>query len=334
VRPGAAVAFVLGLACAAAATVYAGTGAVVRALQSLHVTGLLLIAVLHLPIGMAMGLAWWLVSGKDPHASRSRFIWARFVRDAAAEVLPFSQIGGFVLGVRALGPGRATIARGTVSMSVDLLIELAAKLPYVAAGLAALLVLPSQPGLARPLAIALLLTCAAAAVPLIAHNRLRAWLEAAAREISRRWPSLAGIESDVPVGFERAFAHRRRLFSSFVLHVFCWFLGAVEAWVLFRLLGAHLDLLQALAIDSAVAGLRTFGFMVPAAAGVQEASYLIGAGVFGISPAVAIAASLARRARDLTLGVATLAIAVPGDPTLLPPSLRWALRFKRDTRSP
>jgi hypothetical protein len=48
--------------------------------------------------------------------------------------------------------------------------------------------------------------------------------------------------------------------------------------------------------------------MVPAAAGVQEASYVLACAVFGIPPAVAVAASLARRARDLTLGVATFGI--------------------------
>jgi hypothetical protein len=56
-----------------------------------------------------------------------------------------------------------------------------------------------------------------------------------------------------------------------------------------------------------------FGFMVPAAAGVQEGSYMLAAAVFGISPGAAIAASFARRARDLVLGVGTLGIAAVGD---------------------
>jgi hypothetical protein len=52
---------------------------------------------------------------------------------------------------------------------------------------------------------------------------------------------------------------------------------------------------------------------VPAAAGVQEASYMLAAAVFGIPPGAAIAASFARRARDLVLGVGTLGIAAVGD---------------------
>jgi putative membrane protein len=328
VRRGTAVAFVLGVAAAAAATIYAGSGAVVRALESLHLTGLLAIALIHLPIGILMGLAWWLACGEAPPAGRSRFIWARFVRDAAAEVLPFSQVGGFVLGVRALGRGRTMLARGAASMSVDLVIELAAKLPYLIAGLAVLLSLATRSLLARPLAIALILTGAAAAIPLVGRGRLRTSLGAMARSISRRWPALQPLESELRPGFGRSLAHRERLLAGFLLHVCCWFLGAAEAWVAFRLLGAHASLPQVLVIDSTVAGLRAFGFMVPTAAGVQEASYLLGATAFGISPALAIAASLARRARDLTLGIATFAIALPRDLTLLLQVLR------RETRPP
>jgi uncharacterized membrane protein YbhN (UPF0104 family) len=113
--------------------------------------------------------------------------------------------------------------------------------------------------------------------------------------------------------FDRILRQRTRLWSGFALHLCCWCLGAGEAWVIFRLLGVDLTLSQALAIDGTVMGLRTFGFMVPAAAGVQEVSYMLAAAVFGIPPAAAIAASFARRARDLVLGVGTLGIAAVGD---------------------
>jgi glycosyltransferase 2 family protein len=333
VRLRTAFAFTLGVAAAAAATVYAGAGAVAQALHSLHLTGLLLIALLHVPIGAAMGLAWWLAAGEAPPASRARFCWARFVRDAAAEVLPFSQLGGFVLGVRALGLARTSIARGAVSMSIDLVIELAAKLPYVAAALAALLTLAPHSALLRPLAAALAVTCLAVSIPLLARARLWASLEAMAYRIARRWPTLGTLNEELRRAFDRTLLSRPRLFTSFALHLACWFLGAGEAWVVFRLLGVHLSLAEALAIDGAVAALRTFGFMIPAAAGVQEASYLLGAAVFGIPPAVAVAASLARRARDLALGVVTFAMAVPGDPTMLPPALRSALHLRRDVKT-
>ena len=315
VQRGTVVALTIGVLAAAAAVVYAGAGSVARALETLHVRGLLVLVLIHLPIVILMGVAWWLASGADPPASAPRFVWARFVRDAAAELLPFLQFGGVIFGLRALGRGRV-ITVGAVSASIDGVVELTAKLPYTFAALVTLLALAPQQRLARWLGLALIVSSALVAGLLLARRPLTASLNAMAAAMSARWPAilkdhLTGY--DLQACFDRILAQRARLWSGFAIHLCCWFLGALEVWFAFRLLGVELSLLQALAIDGAVSGLRTFGFLVPAAAGVQEASYMLAAAVFGIAPAAAIAASLARRARDLVLGIGTLGITGLGD---------------------
>ncbi len=312
---GTVIALTIGVIAVAAAVVRAGAGAVAKALESLHMIGLSVLALLHLPIVVLMGFAWRLASGDYPPASPSRFLWARFVRDAAGEVLPFLYLGGVVFGVRALGRGRA-ISRGAVSACIDGVIELAAKLPYVLAALLALLALGPQTHFTRLLSLALAATGLVVASLAVARRSLGVSLGAMARAISSRWPAVLSLDDggrDVQASFDRILRQRTRLWAGFALHLCCWCLGAGEAWVIFRLLGVDLTLSQALAIDGTVVGLRTFGFMVPAAAGVQELSYMLAAAVFGIPPAAAIAASFARRARDLVLGVGTLGIAAVGD---------------------
>jgi uncharacterized membrane protein YbhN (UPF0104 family) len=123
--------------------------------------------------------------------------------------------------------------------------------------------------------------------------------------------ALVGPESAVRLEplLEEMLARRGAVRGGLLLHLGCWLLGAGELWVVFVLLGHRIGIGEALVIDSAVAGLRTLAFMIPAAAGVQEASYALAGAVFGIPPAAAIAASLARRARDLVLGGMTLALA-------------------------
>jgi len=314
---GPVIALTIGVAAAGAAVIRAGAGAVTQALERLHSSGLLVLALLHLPIVVLMGLAWRLASGSDPPASPSRFVWARFVRDGAGEVLPFLYFGGVVFGVRALGRGR-TITLGAVSACVDGVIELAAKLPYVLAALLTLLALGPQTHFTRLLFLAFAATCVMVASLAVARRSLGAPLGAMARAVSARWPAVLSLDDgdagrDLQACFDRILRQRARLWSGFALHLGCWCLGAGEAWLIFRLLGVDLTLSQALAIDGTVVGLRTFGFMVPAAAGVQEVSYMLAAAVFGIPPAAAIAASFARRARDLVLGVGTLGIAAIGD---------------------
>ena len=316
-RRGPVIALTIGVAAAATAVIRAGAGAVAQALESLHLSGLLMLTLLHLPIVVLMGFAWRLASGDDPPASPSRFVWARFVRDAAGEVLPFLYLGGVVFGVRALGKGR-TITLGAVSACIDGVIELTAKLPYVLAALLTLLALGPQTHFTRLLSVALAATGVVVAGLAVARRSLGASLGAMARAVSSRWPDLLSLDGgdagrNLQACFDRILLQRARLWSGFALHLCCWCLGAGEAWVIFRLLGVDLTLSQALAIDGTVVGLRTFGFMVPAAAGVQEVSYVLAATVFGIPPAAAIAASFARRARDLVLGVATLGFAAVGD---------------------
>ena len=73
-------------------------------------------------------------------------------------------------------------------------------------------------------------------------------------------------------------------------------------------MGISGDALEALAIDSLVTSLRTFGFFMPAALGVQEAAYVLVCALFGLNPGEAMAFSLVRRARDVLLGLIGLAV--------------------------
>lgn len=317
-----AVGLILGAAVLAATLIYAGAGAVVRTLEGLRLTGLLIIVLAHLPIVALMGIAWYQAAGSGPTASIRRFMWARLVRDAAAETLPFSQIGGFVLGVRALRLSGPAALRGVLSMSVDLVVELGAKLPYALAGVLALLALAPGSGLMRPLGLGLVLTAAAVAVPVLARRRLGEVFQGVIRKVAQRWPVLASLrqmhaDGDANTVLDDILSRRGRLGSAFALHLLCWFLGAAELWLIFDLLGKPVSAARALVVDSVVAGLRTFVFMVPVAAGVQEASYVLACAVFGIAPAAAVAASLARRARDLTLGAATLGVALGTDRAII-----------------
>jgi hypothetical protein len=61
-----------------------------------------------------------------------------------------------------------------------------------------------------------------------------------------------------------------------------------------------------LVIESMLYAARSLAFAVPNAVGVQEGAYiLLGAG-FGLTPEMALALSLLKRARDLTIGLPAL----------------------------
>jgi uncharacterized membrane protein YbhN (UPF0104 family) len=98
----------------------------------------------------------------------------------------------------------------------------------------------------------------------------------------------------------------RRLVLGIMLHLLAWVLVGCETWLILSFIDSKLGLAEALVIDSLLSGLRSMAFMVPQALGVQEGAYVLLGGLFGVPPEAALAMSLIRRARDLTIGAPAL----------------------------
>lgn len=294
--------FLAGAAALLAITLHAGMDPVLQALAALKLSGLAIIILLHLPVIALMGLAWWFAG--RPHARPGAFVMARLARDAVAEALPFSQLGGFVGGVRMLVLAGCQALDASLVLFADLLAEFGAKLFYTLAGLLALAWLMPHAPLLRPFSLALAAAFLAAGLLVTFRGQFRTMLNRLTLWAARRTLPAGDIA-------ERDFAHvftPAHILPSFAMHLLCWVLGAGEAWVTLQLMGVNVGLAQALVIDSLGTAFRTLGFLVPGALGIQEAGYVIICALFGITPAGAIAFSLARRARDLLIGLAGLGL--------------------------
>jgi hypothetical protein len=73
-----------------------------------------------------------------------------------------------------------------------------------------------------------------------------------------------------------------------------------------RLAGRTLDFAAVLVIESLLYAIRTVAFAIPNAVGIQEGAYILLGGAFGLTPEMAIALSLLKRARDLAIGLPAL----------------------------
>src|SRR6202045_2242316 len=128
----------LGLALALYLVMYVGLSAVFSAAVAFGWSGFAILCFYASGVFLLLGAAWYVLL---PDSSPTRlwvFVWARMVRDAAAEVLPFSQLGGIVLGARAaILQGVATpLAFG--SMIVDVTTEMLSQIAYIALGISIL----------------------------------------------------------------------------------------------------------------------------------------------------------------------------------------------------
>ena len=298
-----AILFVVGLMALGGVIYYAGTSGIGQALRALGWRGFSIVCLVHVPVLALLGSAWWSVGRDIPGARVWKFVWARYVRESAAEILPFSQVGGIVIGARALALSGMRMVPVAVSMLADLVIELSAKLPYIVIGVILLFSTVPRSSVMRPAALGALIVGITVVLLVVFHRQIKGWLEELAVRLALRWPTLGlGSGSQIRPAFDQIFARDWRIVTAFCMHLSAWILGAFETWIILRLMGAWISVPEAVVIDSLVAALRTFGFAVPAAIGVQEGGYVLLCGVFGIHPAVAVALSLVRRAREFALG--------------------------------
>jgi len=299
------VAAIAGVAVIVALIGYFGAGAVWHSLRAIGTRGFLAICAIHLALIAVMGLAWQALL---PGTPAIKTIWARLIRDSGAEALPLSQVGGYVMGARALSLFGVPAALSTASTIVDVTLEFVAQLAYTALGLALLVRLQPETRAAAPVLIGLGVAALAAGLFIVVQRRGIALFDRIARVLGRGWAerSAAGAAALHAV-LEAIYRRRDGLWTSFALHLFCWISSAAEVWIALRLAGEPLSFPTVLVIESLLYAVRTVAFLVPQSVGVQEGAYvLIGAG-FGLTPDMALALSLLKRGRDYTIGLPALA---------------------------
>ncbi len=301
-------ALLLGAAALAALVIFAGARSVDQALVRVGLAGLAGVALIRLGAVATCGWAWYLIGAQLDGAQPWKFIWARYLRDTTAEVLPFSQLGGLAAGVRALNLAGMAPLPASAALLADLLIEQLVKIPYVLAGAAVLLLVGARGSPARLVAAALLPPLALILAALIARQCGSGWLERALGHLARRWPVLETHRPQALRALLGPLLRSARRSAAVAAHGAGWLLGAVQIWFACRLMGLAVGPAQALIVDSLLCGLRTVGFMVPAALGIQEAGAVLVCALVGVPAAPAVALSLLRRLSDLVLGAPAIGV--------------------------
>lgn len=296
------IAALVGLAVIAVLIAVFGVGAVLSSLSAIGWRGFAAVCLIQLALMAVMGIAW---RGLVPRAPIWPFLWGRLVRDAGSEVLPLSPVGGCVLGVRALSLAGISGSIAAASTIVDLTLEFFAKLAYTALGLVLLVGLRPGSQIALPLTAGL----AAAGVAAVGFVAAQHHSFGLFDRLGRGWAErVAAGSAALHTALVRTYQRRAGLWAGFSLHLACWIAGALEAWIALRLAGAPLSFKTVLVIESLLYAVRTFAFAIPNAVGVQEAAYVLIGANFGLAPEMALALSLLKRARDLTIGLPALGV--------------------------
>ncbi|MSO99513.1 MAG: TIGR00374 family protein [Acetobacteraceae bacterium] len=236
-------------------------------------------------------------------------IWGRMVRDAAANCLPFSQVGGFIFGARAVTLHGVEWHTATASTVVDVTAEFLAQIAFACIGLTILVLRAPGSNIAGPVEVGIGL----AVIACVAFIWLQRGVSTVFAKLGVRIAGSRFQDAKERVEVLRAelgliYGHAGRLALGFFVHLLGWICTGVAGWIGFHALGVPLDFNDALAIEALLSAAAAVAFLVPVNAGVQEAGYAGLGVVFGVPPDVSLGVSLVRRGRDIVVGVPILLI--------------------------
>jgi putative membrane protein len=297
----------VGVAVAVYLVRYVGWHAVLSAAAAIGWTGFALFILCTLALFLLLGAAWHVLLPRAAAPGLLLLVRARLVRDAGAEVLPFSQLGGIALGVRAAILQGIPAPLAAASMIVDVTTEMLAQIAYAAGGMLILATrVPASSHVASLLtacALGLVLALAAAALFMALQRRSAQITARLARKVLRgAGETLSGLSR----ALQTIYRSPGRVALSALLHLGAWIGNGAAVWLGFRLIGTRIDLPAVIAIESIVYAIRSVAVIIPNALGVQEGAYILLAPLFGLGTDTALAISVLKRARDIAIGVPVL----------------------------
>jgi putative membrane protein len=267
---------------------------------------LVFVGLVHLAPLAARGAGWRYLLPPVPPIALWTVMRGRWVAESLNDLLPVAQVGGhFARAAVVMRAGTRGVDAGA-SVLADVTMDISAQLAFAGVGVALLYAQVRHGKLVGPASVGIGLIAAAMAAFFLLQQR--GLMGAIGRLVGRatraaRWNALSADAAALDQTVRRLYRTRAAVLPAFSWHVVAWVLEAGELWLALAVLGHPMGVMAVVMWESLCAALRTAAFVVPAALGVQEASYVMLGQVLGVSPEIALAAALARRVREILFGV-------------------------------
>jgi putative membrane protein len=272
--------------------------------------GLLLVALFHLlPLVLDAFAICVLFAAETSIAPLRDSLLARWVGESANSLMPAGQIGGPVLMARHLAQRGLAVEEAAAAITVSTTLQTFAQIAFALLGV---VVLGTQNSHFSPAALrtAALIASAFLAVQvggfyLVQRRGLFSKLMRAVRRFSgkRDWSQWVTQAQAIDLAVQDTYRRNGPVTASFALSLIGWIVGTGEVYLIAWLLGTPVSWRDAFVLESLGQAIRGAGFAIPGALGVQEGGYLLLGPLAGLAPDAALALSLAKRARELLLGL-------------------------------
>ena len=272
--------------------------------------GLVLVALFHLlPLVLdAAAIRVLFIPGAAPLALRDSIL-TRWVGESANSFLPAGQLGGPVLMARHLAHRGMPMRDAAAAITVSTTLGTFAQIIFALCGVA---LLGAHAGhiSEHALRMSALVASGFLAVQIGGFYFLQRrgffsrLIRGATRFAGKRdWSQWVSRAEAIDLSIQEIYRRGGGVAASFLLSLAGWLVGTGEVFLVLQLLGHPASWLDSLLLESLGQAIRGAAFAVPGALGVQEGGYLLLAPLAGLPPDAALALSLAKRAREILLGL-------------------------------
>ncbi|MEQ5843871.1 flippase-like domain-containing protein [Paraburkholderia acidicola] len=299
----------IGAALFVALLAWQGLGSVTSTLLAAG-WGLALVAAFHVvPLVLDAAAISVLVDRRRDGVTERDTLYARWIGESVNSLLPAGQIGGPVVMVRMLAQRGMRMRDAAAAITVSTTLQALAQIVFALLGLG-LFGIYAAHGALQDLRTATIVATGVLGGMIvmfyIAQRRglFGRMLRVVSKVFGKRdWSSLMTRADAVDAAVHELYRNRKRVAASFALSLVGWIVGTAEVWLALHFLGHPVDWIDALLLESVGQAIRGAGFAIPGSLGVQEGGYLLLAPLVGLPPDAALALSLAKRARELLLGL-------------------------------
>jgi putative membrane protein len=270
--------------------------------------GLLLVAMFHL-LPLVLDAAAISVLFEPGVSSFRDALLTRWAGESANSLMPAGQIGGPVLMARQLSQRGLSSQDAAAVITVSTTLQTFAQIAFALLGIA---LLGAHAGhvTAHTLRItswiaSLVLAAQVGGFYLLQRRGLFGKLMRTVGRVSgkRNWSQWLTQAQAIDAAVERTYRRSGPAIASFSWSLVGWLVGTGEVYLILLLLKHPVTWLDALLLESLGQAIRGAAFAIPGALGVQEGGYLLLAPLVGLSADAALALSLAKRTREIVLGI-------------------------------
>ncbi|MHA7238011.1 lysylphosphatidylglycerol synthase domain-containing protein, partial [Burkholderia pseudomallei] len=297
----------IGIAILLALVVHEGAGDAVRVIGQAGFALLWLVPFHGLPL-LLDAHAWRLLL--DKRVSLPFLWWIATVREAVNRLLPVVGVGGEIVGIRLARWRVPDASRVTASVIVEVLVTIAVQYAFAALGLVLLLAATQESVGAKTIGVALALSLPIPVLGFVLMRRggvFHAIERFAGRLLGDSHRLLQGVDGKrLDADIDALMSRAGLLFRAFFWQLAGYVAGALEIYWALAMLGHPISIGGAIAIEAMTQAVRHAAFMVPGGLGVQEATVVLLAQMFGVDREAALSLALVKRARELLFGALAL----------------------------